>query len=90
MGFFSALRNINLNGFIINQNDQLFGIYIIPLILISLGFLILTKSDSLQEYLEEKEKKHRSPSLENVVQTYGERKHFNRRYSGKKSILKND
>ena len=95
IGLLTILYNPRLTGFTISEfsNNSL---YLLPsLILIFIGFLITLSGDSLQDWLEKKEKKKQSPSLEKIIrkegeikQTKEEKQEFKNRYSGRESLWK--
>ena len=82
VGFFFILSNVNITGFAIANITSNIVSYIFPLALVIGGILMAVSGDALQAWLEEKEKRHKSPSLEGKIQTKEEEREFRGRYSG--------
>jgi len=81
-GLFLMIRNLSITGFTIAKTINNATSYFLPLVLFMGGILIAMSGDSLQAWLERKEKEQASPSLEGKLQTKAEEKELSKRYSG--------
>lgn len=88
IGLVFTIKNVDITGFAILDSIKINISMTFSMIMFLGGVLIAASGDSLQAWLERKEKESSSPSLEGVMQTEREKKHFAKRSSEKVGLWK--